>query len=134
MLSDDQASLLLSMVVCIPLSLLIPKIPNTLYRELYSFALGTLVQFYVYGPDVIMIFGIHGLVYLLTMINPKSCGKHVTIVSLALLSIYHIYRMIVDYGGWTMDISNILMCNVNKYSLFAYAYQDGHTPLNKLSK
>jgi hypothetical protein len=42
--------------------------------------------------------------------------------------------MIVDYGGWTMDISTIMMCNVNKYSFFAYSYQDGQTDPNKLTK
>lgn len=76
----------------------------------------------------------HILVYLLVKINPRRCGKHVTVVSLVLLSIYHVYRMIVDYGGWTMDISTIMMSNVNKYSLFAYSYQDGQTDLNKLTK
>ena len=134
MISDDQARLLSSMVICIPFSYFIPRITSTFARELYSFVLGTLVQYFIYGNDIVMIFALHGLVYFLTMINPKNCGKHVTIVSLTLLSIYHIYRMIVDYGGWTMDISTIMMSNVNKYSLFAYAYQDGQTPLNKLSK
>jgi lysophospholipid acyltransferase len=66
--------------------------------------------------------------------NPKNCGNQVTVVSLVLLSVYHIYRIIVDFGGWTMDISTIMMCNVNKYSLFAYSCQDGRTDPSKLSK
>lgn len=134
MITDDQARILLSMVACIPLSYAIPKIPNTFARELYSFVLGTLIQFYIYGKDILLIFALHALIYSMVKVNPKHCGKHVTIVSLVLLSIYHIYRLIVDYGGWTMDISTIMMCNVNKYSLFAYAYQDGRTDLHKLSK
>jgi lysophospholipid acyltransferase len=72
--------------------------------------------------------------YGLVKINPSHCGKHVTIVALVLLSIYHIYRMVVDYGGWTMDVSTIMMSNVNKYSLFAFSVQDGKTPINKLTK
>ena len=101
---------------------------------MYSFTLGTLIQFYVYGTDIYLIFLMHALIYFLVKINPNRCGKHVTVVSLALLSIYHVYRMVVDYGGWKMDISTIMMSNVNKYSLFAYAYQDGRTDLNKLTK
>lgn len=81
-----------------------------------------------------MIFTMHALVYVMCMLNPKRCGKNVTVISLALLSIYHVYRMAVDYGGWTMDVSTIMMSNVNKYSLFAFAYQDGHTEFNKLTK
>lgn len=46
-------------------------------------------------------------------------------MSMALLSVYHIYRLITDYGSWTLDVSTILMGNVCKYSLFAYSYQDG---------
>ena len=66
--------------------------------------------------------------YFLIKINPKNSGKKVTLISLALLSVYHIYRMITDYGNWSIDISTIMMSNVNKYSFFAYSYQDGHTP------
>ncbi len=134
MLSDDQTRIILSMLICIPFSYVIPRIPSVMGREVYSFVLGTLIQLYIYGTDIYLIFLMHILVYLLVKINPRRCGKHVTVVSLVLLSIYHVYRMIVDYGGWTMDISTIMMSNVNKYSLFAYSYQDGQTDLNKLTK
>jgi lysophospholipid acyltransferase len=81
-----------------------------------------------------MIFALHLLMYNLVKTNPRICGKRVTILSLILLSLYHIYRMKVDYGGWTMDISTIMMCNVNKYSFFAYSCQDGRTDPSKLTK
>lgn len=134
MLSDDQVRILISMVACIPLSYAMPKIPSARGRELYSFILGTLVQFYVYGWELWVVFALHTICYVMAKANPARCGKHITIISLALLSLYHIYRMVVDYGGWTIDISTIMMSNVNKYSLFAYALQDGHTQLNKLTK
>jgi lysophospholipid acyltransferase len=41
--------------------------------------------------------------------------------------------MVVDYGGWTLDVSTILMGNVCKYSLFAFAYQDGGSSDEKLT-
>ncbi len=63
--------------------------------------------------------------YFFIKINPKQCGKPVTVIYLALLSIYHIYRMITDYGNWSIDISTIMMSNVKKYSFFAYSYQEG---------
>ena len=101
---------------------------------MYSIILGTIVQYFIYGKEIVIVIALHALVYMMVKLNPKNCGKQVTIVTLALLSIYHIYRMIVDYGGWTIDVSTIMMSNVNKYSLFAYACQDGKTELNKLSK
>lgn len=42
-----------------------------------------------------------------------------------IVSLYHVYVMIVDYGRWQIDISTILMMGVCKYSLFAFSYQDG---------
>lgn len=92
------------------------------------------MQLYIYGKDIYIIFLLHALVYAIVKVNPRHCGKHVTIVSILLLSIYHIYRLIVDYGGWTMDLSTIMMCNVCKYSFFAYSVQDGQTDLSKLTK
>ena len=34
--------------------------------------------------------------------------------------------MFTNYGSWSIDISTILMTNTCKYSLFAYAVEDGH--------
>lgn len=133
MLQDDQKRMVISMLACIPLSYVIPKLPSTLLREVYSLLLGTVIQYYIYGTEIYLVFLLHVFMYLLTWINPKKCGSHVTIVSLVLLSIYHIYRMSIDYGGWNLDVSTIMMSNVNKYSLFAYAYQDGKTDLSKLT-
>ena len=41
--------------------------------------------------------------------------------------------MNVDYGGWTLDVSVIIMTMVCKYSEFAYALQDGRSPPEKLT-
>lgn len=43
---------------------------------------------------------------------------------MAFLSAIHIYRMIFDYGNWTLDINVILMINVCKYSSVAFCYYD----------
>lgn len=78
--------------------------------------MGTLLQYYVYGSDIYLVFALHALVYSLACFRIKKLGALVTYLSMTLLSIYHIYRMIVDYGGWTLDISTIIMMNVCKYS------------------
>lgn len=41
------------------------------------------------------------------------------------LSSYHIYRMWVDYMGWTMDVSAALMVATVKLTTLAYNYRDG---------
>ena len=41
--------------------------------------------------------------------------------------------MITDYGSWIMDISTVLMTITCKYSLFAYAIEDGVQKTEKLT-
>lgn len=45
---------------------------------------------------------------------------------------YHINRLFTAYGSWNVDLSMILMLYVAKYSLFAYAYEDGGVDIEKL--
>ena len=66
------------------------------------------------------------------MFKGRKCGFFVTSISLVGMLSYHINRLIVDYGGWKIDLSMILMLYVAKYSLFAYAYEDGGVPIDKL--
>ena len=63
--------------------------------------------------------------YFVMLIKGRQCGFLVTALGLVILSAYHIYRMIDSYGSWELDVSSILMGAVCKYSLLAYAYQDG---------
>jgi hypothetical protein len=69
-----------------------------------------------------MPFLVHLAVYAIIKIKGRRSGAFVTGISIFALSIYHIYRVIDDYGSWVLDISTILMSMVCKYSLFAYAY------------
>ena len=121
MITEDQLRLIIGLTVSLPLSFLLRYIPSFTLRHLYSFVLGLVLQVYVFGYDVWMVFLLHTLVYVILRITPKKCGALVTVLSLSVLSAFHIYRMIVDYGGWTMDLSTILMTIVCKYSLLAYA-------------
>lgn len=74
------------------------------------------------------------IIYGLIKIVGRNCGPLITTLSIIALSSFHIYRLIVDYGGWKLDISTILMPMVCKYSLFAYAYQDGGDKKDKDGK
>lgn len=133
MISDDQFRIIMGMAAGVPLSYLMRFLQIEWHRELYSIVMGTLLQYYVYGWDIYMVFTLHFLVYGLACLNIKKVGPLVTYLSMTILSIYHIYRMVVDYGGWTLDISTIIMTNVCKYSDFAYGLQDGKTAPEKLS-
>lgn len=132
-LSEDQIKFISGIILSVPLSYLIRKIPISCNRYLYSFVMGTLLQLFVYGYDIWMPFLVHLIVYAIIKIKGRKSGALITGISIVALSIYHIYRLIVDYGSWILDISTILMSMVCKYSLFAYSYEDGGNDKEKLN-
>jgi hypothetical protein len=134
MLTEDQVKFISGILISVPLSYYLRKIDNPQIRYLYSFILGTVLQLFVYGTDIWMPFLIHLTVYGIIKVKGRNCGALVTGITIIALSVYHIQRMIVDYGSWILDISTILMSMVCKYSLFAYAYQDGGQAKDKLSE
>ena len=125
MLSEDQIKFLTALTVSVPLSFVLQKLPAGKVRHIYSTLLGTLLQIFVYGYSIWMIFLLHSVIYLLILVTSKKCGKLVTLFSLGCLSFYHVYRMIIDYGGWAIDLSTVMMTITCKYSLFGYAVEDG---------
>lgn len=125
MFPEDQLRVALAILASIPISVLLYKIPSAVIRKYFSIIVGTYLQYYVYGYEVWLSFAMHFLTYSIVVAKGRKCGFIVLLTAIALLSIYHVYRMIVDYGGWTLDVSTILMGNVCKYSLFAFSYEDG---------
>lgn len=116
--------MILGSVLCIPLSHILGDLKDSKLRLLFSTILGTLLQFYVYGEyklQLLVIYLISLVVYGYVMLNRKHCGRDVTAGSILVLSTYHIYRMITDYGGWSIDTTTIFMMLICKYSSFAYA-------------
>lgn len=132
-LSEDQIKFISGIILSVPLSFYLRKISTEANRYLYSFILGTLLQLFVYGSDIWMPFLVHLVVYGIIKIKGRKCGGFVTGISIVALSVYHINRLIVDYGSWVLDISTILMSMVCKYSLFAYSYEDGGKDKEKLT-
>lgn len=106
-------------------------------RKYYSLLFGTLLQLYVYKDSYyqyVWLMAETVMVYWVCKNYTRTCGKLVTWGSVLLLSMFHIYRLIVDYGGWAIDISTVMMVMVCKFSLFAYQCQDGTNTGEKLDK
>lgn len=133
MISDDQLNLVIGLIFSMPLSEILRALPPGLIRHIYSLVLGTALQIFVFGYDVWMAFLLHTLIYVILRVRAKKCGALITTLSLLILSVFHIYRMVMDYGGWKMDLSTILMTIVCKYSMLAYAVEDGVNENRKLS-
>jgi lysophospholipid acyltransferase len=61
----------------------------------------------------------------ITFFGRKYSAFIVVIITVAHLSALHLYRMIVDYGGWKLDITTVYMMSVCKFSSVAFSYEDG---------
>jgi lysophospholipid acyltransferase len=55
----------------------------------------------------------------------KQTAFVILILTVLHLSLLHIYRMVVDYGGWYLDITTVYMMSVCKFSTIAFSYEDG---------
>ena len=123
--TNDQNRLLLSILITFFFGYFFKFIKGKSRRILFSLSIGVFVQFYMYS-----IYALHILFSSLTILLmiksfPKSkIGAYVTIYSMLHLSFLHLYRMIYDYGGWTMDITTIFMMTICKFSAFAYCHGD----------
>lgn len=131
MVPEDQIRVILSILISVPLGFSIRYLPKS-YNKYFSLIAALVIQIYVYREEIYLSVLFHIFIYVFIYFKGRNCGFIVTVVSLLLLSGYHIYRMAVDYGSWTLDVSTILMGNVCKYSLFAYSYQDGGQDVDKL--
>lgn len=131
MIPKDQLTVIISIFLAIPLCFILRRLKPP-YRKYYSFILGTIFQFLIYGTDVWIPFLNHIVIYLVIVLKGRKCGFLVTVLGITGYSIYNLVNMFIAYASWSVDVTALLMGNVCKYSLFAYAYQDGGVPDEQL--
>lgn len=135
-LPTDQIRFIIGNLLCIGLCFNLPHIKDPKQRSQYSTIFGTLLQFYIYADEPIkmaIICLVSVIMYYVTKLSRREkAGRNVTILAIALLTFYHIYRLITDYGSWRIDAATAFMMMVCKYSSFAFAYQDGGMPVSSL--
>lgn len=132
MLPEDQMRFMLSIFLSIPAGLLLRFIPTTSARKYYSIILATALQYYVYQNELFWALALHVVIYLVLKIRGRQSGFFVTALSMVALAVYHIYRLVTNYGSTDIELSFILMLYVSKYSLLSFAYQDGGLSEDKL--
>lgn len=121
----------IQIALCYPMK----NIQNIRFKLWYSIALGTLLQVIVYGWQAFYILLFSITMYLLTLILPlKRVGWAVTAISMIFLSYYHLESLIHRYGEYVFDETVLLMIMVCKWSLYAYAWQDGQLKLQNPNK
>jgi len=93
--------------------------------HVFNIIIGFLLQIYIFEKQFIVSLLSTIICFLCLNIKNKRISAYLTLlISMTCLSAIHIYRMITDYGNWTLDINVILMINVCKYTSVAFCYYD----------
>jgi len=81
----------------------------------------------MFGQGIVHILAISIVTYLMMLLlPPKMSSKVVFFYVFGYLSTQHIYRMIVDFGGWKMDTTTFTMLLVCRCYSIACNHTDGH--------
>lgn len=127
----DQVRLLLLLALCYPLgavfcTILSPRHVSATTRHIFSASVGVAMVWTCFGWEILILFGVVGGSYALLWLAPATVVQRYSMVwAMGCLSAAHIYRLLTDYGGYTMDYTGPLMVHVQKITLVAYALHDG---------
>lgn len=125
-LPDDQADLILIMIITIPLSYIFSFIYNKyiLLALTMTFTMG--FQSLLFPDDKWMLWGQQQIVYILVLVSPrKYVGHIITIESFAVLLFMQLQRLYMAYGVNRFDITGIFMMQLFNWVGMAYNYQNG---------
>ncbi|XP_064382586.1 lysophospholipid acyltransferase 2-like [Halichondria panicea] len=103
-----------------------PSHTSLITRHIFSLSFGLLYGFLCFGSQMIVLFAIIGVCCAMLQYLPATVVQRYTMVwAMGSMSAAHIYRMMTDYGGWTLDFTGPLMIIVQKVTLVAFALHDG---------
>jgi len=124
-LSTSFAAFLVLQVANLFIAMIFKQIRNGSVRKITSLCIGLTWSFILYDAwNTALLILISGIFYILPLLNILSPSK-ITILAVAILSYFHISRMITDYMGWSLDVSGPLMLFTAKYTMFAFDLSDG---------
>ncbi|CAL8100628.1 unnamed protein product [Calicophoron daubneyi] len=105
--------------------LLPPSASRSKQRHFFEFAIGILILYVGYGPDIVHLFVQAVPVYLMLVFLPPSIAQYgILIFSMAYLSAVHISQ-IITHRYSSVDITSPLMVQTQKLSSLAFNYNDG---------
>lgn len=107
-------------------SYLKPCPQNTLRRHLVAILWGIILGHFCFGRHMWHLFFQTFVSYLALEFCPRRYVHLFTFVfAMGYLSGLHIYRLITDYGSFTLDITGPMMIFTQKLTSFAFSYHDG---------
>jgi lysophospholipid acyltransferase len=136
-LPADQIKMVFSLVIGFPFGFLFRSITSSKMRHTVAILAGLFLQYLIYRNEILHVFATSLITYFILSSFSKRRYQGALAVcafNMLYLSCYHLYSMITNYGGWSVDISIVLMMNVAKFTSLAWCYKDGAEPREKLSE
>lgn len=133
---DDQAKYLFCLVLAYPLSFLYSLLPNyPKLKHVTGIVLGVWFGWFIMRWEILHSLFSSSVVYLLMRFGPKGYVHKIAVAfAILYMSVGHIHRMWVDYGGWRMDFSGVQLLLTIKFTTFALDVYDGQRPEEKLTE
>lgn len=109
-----------------PIGLINYSLTNPKTRLWYGMITGLILQYLMYQNACIhIIIATIGTYLFIRLFGRKLSAFWVLALTVLHLSALHIYRMLLDWGGWNLDVTTIYMMSICKFSALAFSYEDG---------
>ena len=122
----DQFRLIFLILASYPVGLLNYKLKNATMRLWYGLITGVILQYFMYGWDLIHLVIDTSITYLfMKFLGRKVSAFWILALTIFHLSGFHIKSMIEHYGENLLDFSCIYLMSICKFSQIAFSYEDG---------
>lgn len=116
----------LAMFLAYPLAGILSLLPGAHLKHLFSLLVGLWYAQEIFGGQWIHSFASALVSYLIVVLAPRKHIASLTFAfTMAYMSLSHLYRVYVDYLGWSLDFTGPQMILTIKLSSFAYNVYDG---------
>ncbi|KAM3570524.1 hypothetical protein VYU27_007424, partial [Nannochloropsis oceanica] len=125
----------LAMFLAYPLSGILNILPSANAKHAFSLVVGLWYAQEIFGNQWVHSFLSSAVSYLIVCFGPrKHIATLVFLFTMTYMSVSHLYRLYVDYLGWSLDFTGPQMILTIKLSSFAYNVYDGVVDLDTISK
>jgi len=123
----DQLKFVLCVLLSYPLGYAHRFVVGNVNRHIYSVVIGTIMLYICFGLLGLVHFFVSSSVFFLVMqsLPSRYLPRFGFFWMFAYLSSLHIYRLVTDYMGWSMDITAAIMVSLIKITSLGCNYADG---------
>ncbi|DAZ98042.1 TPA: hypothetical protein N0F65_004532 [Lagenidium giganteum] len=125
-LAHDQLRYVLCLFAAYPMAIVYRSLPSASLKHIFDVVTGIAMAQFVLGSGWVHSLLASTLTLLLVKYGPAQYAPMIVFTfNMVYMSVSHIYRLYVDYMGWTLDFTGPQMLLVIKLTSFAYNYYDG---------